>query len=413
MPRFTLSTARACAASLLVASTVGACTDAPTAPLPAAPRAPSAQVISNTSDADWAQRISGKTGDGSVYAMFVPHNWNGDVVYYAHGFADVAAPIALPDNVDGLRNDLGARGYAVAYSSFSENGFAVKDGIQRTQQLRGLFSGATGLNPNRSYLIGQSLGGAVALAIAEQHASQFAGVMPVCGMVGGSRAQTQYIGNVRSLFDALFPNVGVVGSTLVMPTNVNVNTQIVGPAQAAVFGSAAGVGKLVAMAMSPQTPLPTNAFNNYPMMFQSLATALGFHARGINDILDRTNGATPFDNLNTVYTSPLWNLPTQTAVNAAVSRYSIEPSAENYLSHNWTPSGNLQIPTLTLRNALDPVMPSFHQAALEAAANAAGTSNNLVSKIAATEYGHCVWGAGEVAANFDKLALWVTQGIKP
>ena len=83
MTRSILSTARAGAGSLLVASMLGACADSPTAPTATVLRTPSAQVISNTSDADWAQRISGKTGNGSVYAIFVPHNWNGDVVYYA------------------------------------------------------------------------------------------------------------------------------------------------------------------------------------------------------------------------------------------------------------------------------------------------------------------------------------------
>ena len=396
-------------------TTFAACSDSPTIPAASAPvDAPNLQVISRTSDATWSQQIAGKTGPGSTYAMFVPHNWNGDVVYYAHGFVDAAMPIALPGGpyVEGLRDELGARGYAFAYSSYSENGFAVKDGIIRTHQLRGLFTGSTRLRPNRHYLIGQSLGGGIVSAIAEDKAAQYAGVMPVCGMVGGSLLQTQYLGNVRTLFDALYPGV-LPGTTISMPENIDVNSQIVGPAQAAVMSDPT---KLVSMLYSPQTPLPVPLpFDpaNFNLAFGSLANALGFHARGINDILDRTNGATPFDNENTVYSSALWNAPTQTFINTVIARYTIAPSAENYLTNNFTPSGDLAIPTLTLHNRYDPVVPEFHQGALQAAADAAGKSDMLVRRIATSPYGHCAFGAPEVAANFDLLVNWVENGVKP
>ncbi len=394
--------------------TVAACSDSPTLPPDSAPiDAPSMQVTSRNSDATWAQRIVGKTGPGSTYAMFVPHNWNGDVVYYAHGFVDAALPIALPGGayVDGLRNELGVRGFAFAYSSYSENGFAVKDGVQRTHQLRGLFTGATGLRPNRSYLIGQSLGGGIVSAIAEQKSSQYAGVMPVCGMVGGSLLQTQYLGNVRTLFDALFPGV-LPGTTISMPANIDIVSQIQLPVVGAVLGAADGPGKLASMVFSPQTPLPVDpALASSPLT--SLINALGFHARGINDILDRTNGATPFDNANTVYTSLVWSPAVQTGINAVITRYTIARSAENYLTHNFAPSGDLKIPTLTLHNRYDPVVPEFHEGALQTAAVGAGKAGLLVRKIATAPYGHCNWQAPEVAANFDLLVDWVVNGVKP
>ncbi len=395
-----------------------ACNDSPVVPAPSASiEAPNLQVVSRISNATWAQEIVGKTGPGSTYAMFVPHNWNGDVVYYAHGFVDAVLPIALPGGayVEGLRNELGSRGFAVAYSSYSENGFAVKDGVQRTHQLRGLFTGATRLRPNRSYLIGQSLGGGIVSAIAEDKAAQYDGVMPVCGMVGGSLLQTQYLGNVRTLFDALFPGV-LPGTTISMPANVDVNSQIVGPAQFAVFMTPGGIDKLASMVYSPQTPLPVPlplGPATFPLAFGSLANALGFHARGTNDILDRTNGATPFDNQNTVYTSLLWSPAVQTGINSVIARYTIAPSAENYLTKNFTPSGDLKIPTLTLHNRYDPVVPEFHQGALQSAADAAGKSSMLVRRIAVAPYGHCAFGAAEVAANFDLLVNWVTSGVKP
>src|SRR5439155_12268199 len=81
-------------------------------------------------------------------AMFLPANWNGRLILCAHGFIDPAAPIALPDVepvdvapwVVELRETLLSQGYAVAYSSYSENGWAVQDGAARTHELRDLHS---------------------------------------------------------------------------------------------------------------------------------------------------------------------------------------------------------------------------------------------------------------------------------
>ena len=66
-----------------------------------------------------AQHLEGSTGPGSSYAMDVPADWNGDLVLYAHGYTNPAAPVALP-NITALRDLLLGQGFAVAYSSFSQ-----------------------------------------------------------------------------------------------------------------------------------------------------------------------------------------------------------------------------------------------------------------------------------------------------
>jgi hypothetical protein len=39
----------------------------------------------------WADR-RGTIGNGALYALFKPVNWNGDVVYFAHGIIDPRSP---------------------------------------------------------------------------------------------------------------------------------------------------------------------------------------------------------------------------------------------------------------------------------------------------------------------------------
>ena len=144
---------------------VGACTDAPVAP--SAQRV--AASVAQTGQSIWAEEITGETGPGALYGINMPVNWNGSVVYYAHGFVDVVAPIALPttqDSTTWVRDALGALGYAVAYSSFSSNGYDFAEGLRRTHQLAGLFRSHFG-KPQYSYLAGHSLGAEISLAMAE------------------------------------------------------------------------------------------------------------------------------------------------------------------------------------------------------------------------------------------------------
>src|SRR3989442_12396468 len=101
--------------------------------------------------------------NGAESAMFVPPAWNGRLILYAHGFVDPDAPIALPDAAPAdvapwvvqLRETLLRAGYAVAYSSYAENGGAVKDGAARTHDLPELFSSRFGA-PTHAYVMGRS-----------------------------------------------------------------------------------------------------------------------------------------------------------------------------------------------------------------------------------------------------------------
>src|SRR5688500_1313407 len=167
--------------------------------------------VTEPASGTWARIVEGEIGPGSLYALYVPREWNGEIVYYAHGVRPPVpyAPISLADqdNFFAVRDALGAAGYAFAYSSFSENGLAVKDGAQRTHQLRGILNSQLPEKPTRSYLAGYSLGALVALELAEKYPNQYDGVLAMCGMVGGTQRELQYVGDVRALFDAYYPGV--------------------------------------------------------------------------------------------------------------------------------------------------------------------------------------------------------------
>ena len=382
-----------------VAFSLAACTDTPSVTSPI-----SGLASSRAATPLWANSYVGTTGPGADYAIYVPNGWNGDVVYYAHGIRDAAEPVGLPtSSISELRDSLGVMGYAVAYSSFSENGWAVKDGMQRTHQLRGLFASNVG-TPKRSFVVGHSMGGLIALGLAEQYPQQYDGALPMCGVVGGAQKQVDYIANVRTVFDYFYPGV-LPGDALDMPIGLNLNTQVLGPAQFAIVSNPTGAG---AMARIAQIPLP---FASGPELVQSILTAIAFDARGADDLLDRTHGHSPFDNSATEYTGWL-PAPLLGDLNNRVARFTETPDAANYLSRYYEPSGDLRIPTLSIHTTRDPVVPIFHEGVYAGRATTKGANSMLVQR-SITRYGHCTFAIGEMTNAFRTLADWVSTGVRP
>ena len=363
----------------------------------------------SSSSSVWASQITGETGPGALYAFFVPTNWNGDVVYYAHGIVDAALPVSLPtgDGFPDLRDALGARGYAVAYSSFSENGWAVKDGAESTHQLRGLFVDKVG-KPNRSFVVGTSMGGLVAQNLAEKYSKQYDGTLAMCAPLGGAVDEVNYIANVRVLFDVLYPGV-VPGDVINVPAGIDLNTQVLGPAQYAVIADPTGLGII---ARVRQTPL---AGNNGTELLTSLLYALAYDVRGIDDFLGRTHGHSMFDNASTVYVAAAPGLLSESllaAINAGAGRFSATNDAINYLEKYYVPDGALGVPTVTLHTTRDPLVPFFHETEFaQLVANRQGSGRLLQRSI--DGYGHCAFSTTDMVDAFTALSGWVSTGQKP
>lgn len=359
------------------------------------------------------QEVLGQTGPGAQYGMWVPENWNGDLVLYAHGFVDSELPIGLPtgDGVLLLRDGLLDLGYAVAYSSYSENGLAVKDGAQRTKQLRGIFAEEFG-KPGRTYLTGHSLGGLIAVMLAEKYPKHYAGALPMSGIVAGSQPAVDYIANVRVLFDFFYPGV-LPGDAMNVPDGVDLMNDVILPVLFAVQTDPRDPPPVGLISFIEQTPLPGR---NGEELVESLVRALGFNFRGFVDIFERTHDHDPFDNSGTVYTGLL---PPSLlgAINAGVDRFDTTADAAAYLRHFYEPTGELEIPVLTLHGAYDPVAPIFNETMYGQIVAAAGNSDLLVQRTI-DEYFHTEFyltdpGATAMLQAFQDLVNWAENGVKP
>ena len=212
------------------------------------------------------------------------------------------------------------------------------------------------------------------------------------------------MGNTRALFDFFYPDV-LPGTASEVPPGLDIGQAIVSPAVAVMQNDPAGA---LAVGLIEQTPIP---FASPAELVQSIATALAWHAMSSGDLLDRTHGHTYFDNSQTEYVGAL-SMTLLAAINDGVERFSVAPSALEYLDQNYEPSGDLRIPTLMLSTSRDPVVPGFHEVAYRNVVAAAGNSDLLVQRTV-DRYGHCIFGPAELASAFADLARWVELGIKP
>lgn len=345
---------------------------------------------------------TGEIGPGAQYALYRPANWNGRLILYAHGYVDPAAPVALPStaNVTGLRDALLARGYGFAYSSYSENGFDVKDGAQRTRQLRGLFADAFG-TPIHTYITGQSLGGAVALMLAETNPGLFDGAMPQCTFDGGARREIDYLLNLRVLFDYFYPGV-IRGDALDIPADIDFSREVVPAVTAALV---ANPEKAIEMAGVEQIQL---SYANFPELVTSVLNALFFQIKGTNDLLARTHGRSPFDNSQVVYSGS----SDDARLNANIVRYAATPDATHYLEQYYEPNGQLRLPVLTLHTMRDPVVPFVHEAAYRTLVASQGKADLLVQR-SMNRFGHCAITIAEQVTSLEQLVQWAEGAVGP
>lgn len=401
-----------------------------------ADRSPVAPTRAATSQADrtttpgtgpWARVVTGQTGPGSLYALYIPRDWNGEAIYFAHGIRPPLDPVSLDVDQDSLfevRDAFGAEGYAFAYSSFSENGLAVKDGAQRTHQLRGLLTSALHGQPKRNWLAGGSMGSLIGLDLVEQYPGEYDGLLALCGMVGGTPRELQYVGDVRSLFDFFYPGV-LPGNAISVPEIPLTRDQVIALVVGAISSNPLGMYAIASTAQTPLPYVPSGSVTNpsslaFQSLVGSLVYALYYQLLGTNDVVDHTHGHSPYGNRGVIYTlgTPVIPNPQLLAsmiaqANAGMARYDISRDASNYLDKYYVPTGKLQIPVLTVHNLWDPLDPYFHETDLATIVGNAGAQNMLLQR-AVPNYGHCdQFPTSFVMSSFQTLVNWVTTGVKP
>ena len=351
--------------------------------------------------------INGSTGPGSVYRLIRPTNWNGILLLYAHGFVSKDIPVGISRTTKLVISLPQPRGFAVAVSSFDENGWVVKDGTQRTHQLLGLFTSKFG-NPARVYVGGGSMGGLIAIQMIETWPDGLRRRAP--GMRGGQRQRAplrllpERACALRPLLSRCPP-----GDRGRCPGRDRRDPGHLQPGLAAMTANPSGA---LAIASIAQTPVP---FAQFPGAPRSRSRPRSAEPRAI-----RKSSRSP----KVTRTSTTRRRSTREPFRRRRSRSSTRTSSDSRAR----PTRRTRWITTTRRQAISGSRRSrFRRSAirLSPVSTAPSTarrsrpwamaigSSSARSRERGSGYGHCTFTPDELMQAFLDLVLWGEFGVKP
>ncbi len=333
---------------------------------------------------------SGKI-NGASFRIDVPAGWkNGGLVMYCHGYQTAGSPPANHDNprAKALRDVFLSRGFAFAQSDYRAQGWAVKEALEDTEALRRHFVSKYG-KPGETYITGHSMGGFITIAAMERFPDVYKGGLPMCGPL--SPALDFFEDRVFDMvvtFEYLFP--GTLGPAVSIPADTSEAPAKIraaikeSPEKAAVFARRFEVGTA-----------------------EELPGVLAFFQNILKE-MERRAGGNAFDNRNTIYTG----FGDDPAINRGVKRYPADPKARDYLRQNYTPTGRITRPVLTVHTTYDQLVIARHVNSYDVIAALAGAQDLFVAGYVA-ERGHCNISAPRTGAAFDALLGWSRGGPRP
>nr|WP_238482273.1 alpha/beta hydrolase [Noviherbaspirillum aridicola] len=365
-------------------------------------------------------RWAGILGE-SAYRIEVPKNWNGKLVMYAHGYAGTGPDLRV--TTPAIRRHLIENGYAWAASSYSRNYYDVRAGVEDTNALANAFAriakerGRNLGTPNRTYIIGHSMGGHIAGAAVENETKKTAinktrydGAVPMCGVMADTelfdyfaayQIAAQTLAGYREHPTARFQEIAQdVKSRLFVRFSEVPNEQ----------------GKLLAQAVENLTggdrPVFDIGFANTALQNVVWGT---FGSDGtVNGILNRPT----LDTRRFVYQfdSDPAQSPAEAEFNTIVQRLTGDPEANRLRADGlrWIPrvNGDFKVPVVTIHTLGDMYVPFSMQQIYRQRAEAQGNADLLVQR-AIRAPSHCDFTVREQTDAFDAMINWAENGVKP
>lgn len=359
---------------------------------------------------------------GANYTIAVPANWNRTLLLYSHGYVFTSSPLVnpAPDASDAATGAaLLTQGYALAGSSYSQNGWAIQQALHDQVALLDFFAQTCG-RPARTIPWGDSLGGIITAALVQLHPNLFAGALPMCGVVAGG------IGTWNLALDGSFAfNVLLAGGTLPI-VNINATsalsafqqaTAIVNQAQQTPQGRAR-IALFSALSdipgwFTPGSPQPAStdfqAQEQNQFLWESqVDLAFAFLARAE---LESRAGGNPSWNVGVDYTQQLRNSVDNQEVAAlykqaglslsqdlrtlnTTPRIKASPKAAAYLNQYITFNGRLNIPVLTMHTTGDGLVVNSDEQSYAQGVAEHGDSR-LLRQVFVNRAGHCAFTPAE------------------
>jgi len=350
--------------------------------------------------------LDGATDGGALIKIEVPDVWNGGLVIYNHGF-DLGAIVPSPPSLGPLAALQLSEGYAVAASSYQQNGWALYKTKNDLQNLVEVFKANFG-EPSEVYLHGFSLGGIVtAQGVEKANLGNVVGAYPACGAMAGSRSWDGGI-DLRLVYDAIcadVPGAFIPGGGSGLPERFTESD----------FGNAEFAGALQAcfgiFAPPPfRTPGQVSRLDAFldetdlPESF--VVTDMGFAVFALSDLIfdpAKLDGKQGLGNIGVPYDDP--------SIDASIERVAAHPGAENRHKKNFTPKGNVgDVKIVSTHTSGDGLVIVEQQQPYQDSVPASNLTVAVVNEAGNT---HCGFTGAELAAGWESLRTWVATDSQP
>ena len=381
--------------------------------------------------------LTGSIG-GAAYKIEVPASWNGTLFLYSHGYVFPGQPNPATDVGDPLTGAaMLSQGYALAGSSYSQQGWALQQAFHDQIALLNFFDSTCG-HPNRTIAWGHSLGGIITAGLAQLFPQRFTAALPMCGVVAGG------VGTWNQALDQSFAfDVLLAGNTLPL-----VNLDQLTPAQLnSDFDQAEGI-----LAAAQNTPegrariALVAALGDTPGWFTSLSpepSQTDFTSQEANQFdwesqvdflfayfgraeLEARAGGNPSWNVGVNYRIQLnlsadnsevkalyaqagLNLGQDLATLNQATRVAPKPSALQYLNQFITFDGDLDVPVLTMHTTGDGLVINQDEQSYAEAAREKGDAG-MLRQVFVSRAGHCAFTPAETLAAVQTLIHRVNTG---
>jgi pimeloyl-ACP methyl ester carboxylesterase len=291
----------------------------------------------------------------------------------------------------------------------------VADAPEDTENVRRLFVNLVG-QPNATFVVGASMGGLVTASVVERFGASdggtlnYNGALSLCGPVAGGRRNFYGLFDLRTIYQYYCQN-------LPRPSEAQYDLFLgLAPGQVLPMDDFnARINECTGIELSPEARTPqqranlSNILNAAKISEGFLPINLGYAAYGLQELVQiRLNGHSPVTNLGVVYTGTT----DDAALNAGVYRAGSDQIGRDYMVSAYDPTGQVQIPTLTMHRISDDLVIVENERAYRETLEAAGTADNLVQTYIDGS-GHCGFTAAEFQAAFHSLLRWVETGSRP
>lgn len=357
-------------------------------------------LLATTTFAQTVSKIDSGAINGTRYCILFPANWQKKLVMYAHGYEFMGSSPRQSRNPNFMvrMKPFLDRGFAVAASDYAYQGFALAQGVDDTETLRQYVVKTYG-QPDTTFIVGQSMGGGIALATLENFGQPYNGGLPLCPLASRPYLQCRKEFDMYATFNGLFPGIATPLTTIF---------DLSKPYQAQNARGMMSRAREIRKAIFAKDSLLAIAFaNRFDLTIDDLPSSLFFNENVLRDIAQKAGG-NPFDNTNTLYSG----FPNNLLVNAKAERLpaTVDP---NKLFGRYDRTGRIDKPTVAMHTIYDQLIPATYAIVnFENMVHQQGRDAYFTVKYTNGQ-GHCNFTPAQIGNAFDELRKWAKSGIKP